>query len=560
LQDAIDKLKIPFQLCAPQAPYDWSRPLLNMTRAISFPSRSRLRYILVFLVAVAVVSGVFLTEKATRAARNLTHGGSLKPELLEPQVTPGITQITLTTKDITYDTLRNRIYASVPGNAGANANTVVSINPLTTQIESSLTSGSNPGGMGLSGDGHYLYVCLEDAATIGRLDLQSQTQAPEFPLGMGAFGRPNHAQEIEVLPGQPESVGVVLEDSGFNHQGIAIFDNGTQRPNKSGQVPQNDVMEFGGNAVTLFGMNTITTEFGIRKFAVDANGISVVSSQPNLGGNEADIKFDNGRLYVSNGKVIDPQTMSLLGTFRLPGFGYALAPDSANNRIYFITQGANDFAPKLWAYDLTTFLPVGNVSIPGLSGWPHELIRIGSSGLALRTDANQLFIIQLSAIQPLPPAPLPSPTTGADSVIKLQLSTNDLIFDSGTQKVYASVPSDLAGIGNSLAPINPVTGVVSQPVFIGVDPTELAISSNNQYIYAALDGMAGVRRFVADFFGASSLFAAFAAFVALFAFFFGGPKAARAAKRSSASWNVSSSTAVPLGSEAFVSPSVTYGP
>ena len=450
------------------------------------PSRSRVRCLIILLVAVAVVSLVYSTRSA-----------ELNPTVLAPQVaTPGITQITLTTKDITYDPLRNKIYASVPSTAIGTANSVVSINPVTTQIEGSLTSGTNPGSIGLSGDGHYLYVSLDGAGSIRRLDLQLQTEAPEFTLGNGGFGQPNHAREIEVLPGQPESVAIALEDSGFNHQGVAIFDNGTQRPNKAAISPPNDRIEFAGSAATLFGMNTLTTEFGLRKFAVDANGLSVVSTLPNvLGGNEADMKFDNGLLYGSNGKVIDPQTMSLVGAFQLPGFGYALATDSANNRIYFISQGLNDFAPRLWAYDLTTFLPVGNVSIPGISGWPHELIRCGAGGLALRTDANQLFIIQLSAIQPLPPTPLPSPTTGADSVIKLQLATNDLIFDPGTQKVYASTPGSLAGLGNSLAPINPANGVVSQPVFVGMDPTELAISTNNQYLYVGLDGVSAVRRF-----------------------------------------------------------------
>ncbi len=66
------------------------------------------------------------------------------------------------------------------------------------------------------------------------------------------------------------------------------------------------------------------------------------------------------------------------------------------------------------------------------------------------------------------------------------------------------------------------------------------------------------RRFVADFFGASvAAFVVLAVFGALADFFFAtlrfeGPAAARAASRSSASWNVSSSTAFPFGRDAFV--------
>ena len=214
--------------------------------------------------------------------------------------------------------------------------------------------------------------------------MQSQTPALDFTLGAGSFGSPNIAGEIEVLPGQPQSVAVALDGSG--HQGVAIFDDGSQRPNKTSQIPPNNVNEFEPSASTLFALNTVNTEFGFRRLAIDANGVSVAASlQSGLAGNEADMKFDNGLIFGTNGKVFDPQTLSLVGSFVLPGFGYAVAPDSANNRVYFVTESPTDIAPKVWAYDLQTFLQVGTVSIPGLSGWPHELIRCGAGGLALRT-------------------------------------------------------------------------------------------------------------------------------------------------------------------------------
>ncbi len=49
--------------------------------------------------------------------------------------------------------------------------------------------------------------------------------------------------------------------------------------------------------------------------------------------------------------------------------------------------------------------------------------------------------------------------------------------------------------GNSLTRINPVAGTLGSSIFIGSEPSRLAISSNNQYIYAGLDGAGAVRRF-----------------------------------------------------------------
>jgi hypothetical protein len=238
----------------------------------------------------------------------------------------------------------------------------------------------------------------------------------------------------------------------------------------------------------------MNTEFGFRKLAIDSNVISVVRTLPNLSGNAADLRFDNGLIYETNGWVVETQAFALSGKFRLPGFGYGVLPDSANNRAYFLSAADTDSSLKLWAYDLHSFLPVGNVNLPGLSGWPSRPIRCGPNVVALHTSDNQLFLIQLSTIQAINPAPVPTPTIGQDAVIKLPLQTNDLIFDPGTQKIYASLPGNLPGIGNSIAPIDPASGNVSQPVFVGADPTKLALSTDNHYLYVGLDASA-VRRF-----------------------------------------------------------------
>lgn len=405
----------------------------------------------------------------------------------------GITEISLATKDIFYDRFRQTIYASIPSNGGAHANTVVTIDPVTGNIGPAITTGDNPGRLALSGDGRYLYVGIDGTSSIRRLDLQSQTAPTEFSLGNSVlFGYPLNAGEIEVLPGQPESVAVSRQASG-NHDGVAIYDNGVRRTNEV-RDPPNDVIEFGADASTLYGENTINTEFGFHRLAVNSNGVSAVSTLRNLSGNEADMRFDNGLMYLNNGFVVDLQAASLRGRFRLPGFGYAVSPDSGSNRVFFISGADTDQTASLWVYDLQTYLPLGKANIPNLAGFPKRLMQCGAGQIALRTSTNQVYLISTSAIIPFTPAPLPSPTVGADSVTKLQLPTNDLIFDQGTQKVYASIPGDVS-YGNSLAPIDPATGNVSQPIFIGSDPTRLAVSDNNQFLYAGLDGASGIRQF-----------------------------------------------------------------
>lgn len=440
---------------------------------------------IVFAVAALIVAAIF--------AATLTKSANTKQEV--PQATTAaLTQISLATNDIIYDPTRQTIYASVPSGAAGNADNVVRINPATGAIGPAVTSGSNPGRLALSGDGQFLYVGLDGANSIRRFDLQSSSTANEFSLGMGSFGRPNRAEDIEVLPGQPQSVAVALDDLGA-HQGVAIYDNGVARPNRAPQIPQNNVLEFAGNAATLFGYNSANTEFGLHRYNVDANGLTHVTTVSNMIISNADIRFDNGLLFASNGVVFDPQTSTMVGSFQLPGFGYSVAPDAANNRVYFLSAANSDPFVSLWAFDLQTFLPVGKVALPGLTGQPSRLIRCGPNVFAARTSDNQVFLIELSSIQPIAPTPLPSPTLGADAVVKLQLAVNDLIFDPGTQKVYASVPGNIAGIGNSIVPIDPNTGSPSAPIRVGSNPNRLAVSDNSQFLYAGLDGAGGVRRF-----------------------------------------------------------------
>jgi hypothetical protein len=459
--------------------------------------RSIRRIVFALGALVVAASLALLAGRATRSAEthstqepdtSVPKGRTFKPakDALQTKAA-GITQISLNTNDIVYDAARNTIYASVP-----NTSSVVSINPSTGSIGSSLTSGSNPNRMALSDDNRYLYVSLEGSFNVRRLDLQSPGPPLEFSFGDGTLG-PLHAGDLEVLPGQPESVAISLRDGGIGNVAVAVFDNGTKRPNTSPSNPPNDVLEFGANASTLFGYNSTNSEFGLHKLAVDANGVSHVGTLSNVLRSDAEMKFDGGLLYGTTGAIINPEAFVLAGSFRLPGFGYAVEPDVANNRIYFISAATSDLELKLWAYDVQTFLPVGNVTLSGLSGRPVRLIRCGAGRLALTTTDNQLFLIQLSAIQPISPTPLPTPAVGPGSVIKLDLQANDLIFDPGTQKVYASVPGTVS-FGNSLAPINPTTGIVSTPVFVGSEPSRMAVSGNNQYLYVGLDGTSAVRR------------------------------------------------------------------
>src|SRR5262249_56399006 len=101
---------------------------------------------------------------------------------------------------------------------------------------------------------------------------------------------------------------------------------------------------------------------------------------------------------------------------------------------------------------------------------------------------------------------LPPPGGGQDGggqeggsgiqVRTLDLRTNDLVYNPYDGYIYASVPSIAGyGLGNTITAVNPYAATVDGSVFIGSEPTKLAISDDGLYVYADLQGAAAVRRF-----------------------------------------------------------------
>ena len=407
---------------------------------------------------------------------------------------PGIRQISLATKDLVYDPVGQRMYASVPASA-PNGNSLTQIDPFLGTIGVSVFMGTEPGRLAISDNSQYIYASLDGAAAVRRFDIASQSASLQFPLGSDNTWGAYYVNDLEVLPGQADSIAVSRKYlNSTANAGLAVYDNGLPRPNRPDANSENPVIVFSSSASTLYGLNNRTTEFGFRKMAVNSSGVTIVTSTGNLiPGFGADIRFANGLIYSSNGRVINPETATRVGSFPGIGDGSLVVPDPGSNRVYFLT-GSGSSTLTLKAFDLTTFIQTGSLSIPGVSGTPGSFIKWADDGLAFRTTGNQIFFLSTADIVPVTATATPTPAN-VGGITRLPLATNDIVYDPNTQKVYASLPSTSGTFGNSIAAINPQTGAMSNPVFIGSEPRRLAISDNGEYIYAALDGAASIRRF-----------------------------------------------------------------
>lgn len=78
--------------------------------------------------------------------------------------------------------------------------------------------------------------------------------------------------------------------------------------------------------------------------------------------------------------------------------------------------------------------------------------------------------------------------------LSVALPANDLAYDPGTGRLYASIPDGVAGLGGTVAAIDPGTGAITDTVIVGSDPGRLALSDGGSTLWVALDGTGELRR------------------------------------------------------------------
>ncbi len=330
-------------------------------------------------------------------------------------------EVPLVANDIVFDPATQTAFASVPSSAGAGGNSITPFDPSSGAVGQPVPVGAEPNRLAISGDGQYVYVGLDGAKAVRRFDVAARTAGPQFALGDAQQGQ-FVANDIEVAPGQPQTVAVVR--GGGSTGGVAVYDDGVRRPNTTGVFHTINRIEYSASPLVLYGHNNSDSEGGFRKMAVPPCGPSVMSVRGSLLWGE-DFTVDNGLAYSSSsGRVADPEAGTLLGAYpvrdAVPDSMYTagVVVDSKAGRVYFflhepIHSGHAPLPMLVRAYDQRTFLHLGTMTVPNISGFPTSFFRWGADGFALRTTANKVYVLRTDLVpavsQPVTPAPSPTP-------------------------------------------------------------------------------------------------------------------------------------------------------
>jgi hypothetical protein len=148
-----------------------------------------------------------------------------------------------------------------------------------------------------------------------------------------------------------------------------------------------------------------------------------------------DIRYANGRVYTTNGYVIDPVNSTAVKAFAAQGS--SVLPDPNSGKVFYATFRGIE------AYSLPSLSFIGIV--PASPAGVFSLVAWGATGLAYKTGSNAIFILNL--VPPPTPIPTPAPVGG---IVELRAGGSDSPPSKTTEPSSSTLPIALVG-GAALA-------------------------------------------------------------------------------------------------------------
>jgi hypothetical protein len=320
--------------------------------------------------------------------------------------------LSIPNNDIVFNPTDGLLYASVPNSApnGITGNSIAGIDPLTGTVVREIWVGSNPNKLALSTDGSQMFVGLDGAGAVAQVDLTKGAIVNQFSLGSaGGSSAPSTAAYLAAVPGLPNSVAVATNGNYGSGSSIAIYDSGVARAkNSSSFFSGVEPLSFGSSASTLYVWNS-----NVMALTVDSTGISASNKLyvPATYSNPAIIQYDNGRIYLSNGEVVDATSGLLIGTFYTSPNSPASGPIASDATIGRAFVASTSFAgnPGILAFSESTFNPTGTIAVNGIVNtvYPYsfeKIARWGQDGIAVNTQ-TQIFLFQSPVVKDLSASP-----------------------------------------------------------------------------------------------------------------------------------------------------------
>lgn len=354
--------------------------------------------------------------------------------------------IAIVNNSMIYNPVNGLFYISVPSSAGAPyGNSVVSVDPASGTLGTPIFVGSEPNKLAITADGKYLWVGLDGADAVRKVDLTANAAGLQFSLATacGYCSSPPTALALAALPGATDSVVVSLANA-YSDVTISLFDSGVVR----GQAltPQTYYYYPGYSLQVNGSLNEIylSTPGAYFVFTYNASGLATrvsVSSQTYTSSTYDETQIVGGNLYTNFGKIFNAESGSLVGTIYSAASTVAngsTTADTTLGRIFVLDNSSgqtyNNFN-QIQAFNISDLnqssasaIPVNvPASLNYGNTYGTRLTRWGTNGLAFRTTFG-VYSLRSNLVKDLSSTP-------ADLSVTLSASGSNV---TGSQTTYTS--------------------------------------------------------------------------------------------------------------------------
>jgi hypothetical protein len=392
-----------------------------------------------------------------------------------------LTTVNLPTTSIVWDASRNRLLAGI-GPSGAHANSIVSIDPESAQIQDLVKLNETPGESALSNDGSFLYVAINSLNVVRRFRLSDGAMDLEINTD-GYSNLSNPLRGIVALPGSTNSFIVA------SRSGMAVFDENRRRPGTSTQGVDAIYRRLDG---TLFGY------IDTRVFSINVTdaGVSVSPMSRAFPFDSETASFGERLAADTSGYLFDLEQRTPIGKIALPPDVHRCQPFIHGGIVAAIYEerGRRSTQFRLVRYSSTQFQPTADIVLGDVGFVGRTIVGAiswGTDGIAVRTETT-VFLTKEAFLSGRPVA-VPNVTLDGGA-LRLNLPGGGLAYDARNRKLYASVSGHVGTYGNSVVSVDPRTGAISDPLFVGSEPTVLALTDDGRKLFVALGGAPSVSR------------------------------------------------------------------
>jgi hypothetical protein len=225
-------------------------------------------------------------------------------------------------------------------------------------------------------------------------------------------------------------------------------------------------------------------------------GLAFVTSGP---------EGDDGKLYILDGGFVNPSatpdTTAGSQINPVPTLT-AISPLTATvgSQALTLTVTGRDFVAQPTVYWNGTTLQTTVVNSTELSVQvPASDLTSVSQAAITASNAGSAF----PASNAMPFSVNAAPPTGTQ-ISAYSAGGNDLVWDASAAKIYVSMPGVQGDLGDAIGIVDPVAGTVTSSGFLGSDPAQLALSSDDQYLYVALNGANAIQQLNLPSFGVNA--------------------------------------------------------